>query len=204
MPPVNQPAQKANTKLPGSVWSIPHFRLGVIGIFFYVGVEVAVGSNINLYATSLGTELALAATKMASLYWTGILIGRFIGSFFRNVSAQIQLIICAIGAVALLLITMVTGNPWILVGVGLFHSVMWPAIYTLAMDKLGVYESKGSGVLMIGVVGGGVIPFIQGILADAMHGDWRWTWFFIILGELYILYYGISGYKIKRPVLTNR
>ena len=86
---------------------------------------------------------------------------------------------------------------------GLCHSVMWPAIYTLALDKLGIYTAKASGALMIGVVGGGILPLLQGILADALHGDWRWTWGLILAGEIYILYYGLSGYKAQSATESN-
>lgn len=183
------------TKLSRSVWSFSHLKRGVIGIFFYVGIEVAVGANINLYATELGRDFALQATKMAALYWTGILIGRFAASLYTGISAQRQLIYSSVLAVLLILLAMFLANPWILVGTGLCHSVMWPAIYALALDKLGEYTAKASGVLMIGVVGGGVIPLLQGILADILDGQWRWTWGLIILGELYVFYYGWKGYR---------
>ncbi len=200
MPTVNrasrsttQPTQPTHK----SIWSFPQLRLGVIGIFCYVGVEVAVGANINLYAASLNTTFAAAATKMAALYWAGILVGRFIGSVYTKISSQHQLVYSSIGSVLLLLLAMFFANPWILVAIGLFHSVMWPAIYTLALDKLGIYTAKASGALMIGVVGGGVIPLLQGILADTLQGDWRWTWWLVVAGEIYILYYGLSGYKAQ-------
>lgn len=197
MPAVNVVTRSETQQPHKSIWSFPQLRLGVIGIFCYVGVEVAVGANINLYAISLNTTFAVAATKMAALYWTGILIGRFIGSVYTKISSQHQLIYASIGSVIFLLLTMFFANPWILVLTGLCHSVMWPAIYTLALDKLGVYTAKASGALMIGVVGGGVLPLLQGILADALQGDWRWTWWLVIAGEIYIFYYGLSGYKTK-------
>lgn len=181
-----------------SVWCFSHLRLGVVGIFCYVGVEVAVGANINLYATQLGQNFALAATKMAALYWTGILVGRFLGSVYTRIPGQTQLVFASLGAVALLILSMLLKNPWLLVGTGLFHSVMWPAIYALALDKLGPYTAKASGVLMIGVVGGGIIPFLQGVLADILGGSWRWSWGLVVIGELYILYYGWKGYQIKQ------
>lgn len=197
MPAVPTVPHIASTIKERSIWSFPQLRLGVIGIFCYVGIEVAVGANINLYAISLSTSFAAAATKMAALYWGGILIGRFLASVYPKVSPQHQLIYSSIGAILLLLSTMFLKNPWILVFTGLCHSVMWPAIYTLALDKLDIYTAKASGALMIGVVGGGVIPLLQGILADALQGDWRWTWFLVIAGEIYILYYGLDGYKTK-------
>lgn len=191
---------KTVTNLPAkSIWSFPQLRLGVIGIFCYVGVEVAVGANINLYAASLNSGFASAATKMAALYWGGILAGRFVASVYPKVSPQNQLIYSSIGSSVLLILSMLLSNPWLLVAIGLCHSVMWPAIYTLALAKLGIYTTKASGTLMIGVVGGGVFPLLQGILADTLQGDWRWTWWLIILGELYILYYGLGGYKAKSP-----
>lgn len=189
--------------LPKSVWSFSHLALGVIAIFFYVGVEVAVGANINLYAISLkdgdGNSLftIAEAAKMASFYWGGMLIGRLLGSFVSKISANVQLFVTSIGAGVLVIIAMITNNPWVLVGVGLFHSIMWPAIFALAIDKLGKYTSKGSGALMMGVFGGAVLPFVQGIFADVI-GDWTWTWIIVIIGEVYLLYYALSGYKVRQ------
>ena len=203
MPAINVATRPATQSFRKSIWSFPQLRLGVIGIFCYVGVEVAVGANINLYAVSLNTTLAAAATKMAALYWTGILVGRFAGSLYTKISSQNQLIYSSIGSIILLLLAMFFANPWILVFTGLCHSVMWPAIYTLALDKLGIYTAKASGALMIGVVGGGILPLLQGILADALHGDWRWTWGLILAGEIYILYYGLSGYKAQSATESN-
>ena len=203
MPAINVATRPATRSFRKSIWSFPQLRLGVIGIFCYVGVEVAVGANINLYAVSLNTTFAAAATKMAALYWTGILIGRFAGSLYTKISSQNQLIYSSIGSIILLLLAMFFANPWILVFTGLCHSVMWPAIYTLALDKLGIYTAKASGALMIGVVGGGILPLLQGILADALHGDWRWTWGLILAGEIYILYYGLSGYKAQSATESN-
>ena len=203
MPAINVATRPATQSFRKSIWSFPQLRLGVIGIFCYVGVEVAVGANINLYAVSLNTTLAAAATKMAALYWTGILVGRFAGSLYTKISSQNQLIYSSIGSIIFLLLAMFFANPWILVFTGLCHSVMWPAIYTLALDKLGIYTAKASGALMIGVVGGGILPLLQGILADALHGDWRWTWGLILAGEIYILYYGLSGYKAQSATESN-
>jgi FHS family L-fucose permease-like MFS transporter len=87
-------------------------------------------------------------------------------------------------------------NPWLLVVIGLFHSVMWGAIFTLSVAKLGKYTSIASGVFMIGVVGGAILPLFQGMLADAF--DWRWTWIIVIFGEVFMLYYALIGSKVKQ------
>lgn len=198
MPGVSKTATKTGVALKRNILSFRHLKLGIWGIFFYVGVEVCVGANINMFATNLGKEYAASATHMAALYWSGILAGRLLGSFIKTVSPQTQLVYTSIGSTGLLILAMLTANPWILAGIGLFHSVMWPDIFTLAVDKLGAYTARGSGILMIGVMGGGVLPFLQGILADLFRGDWRWTWIIVVLGELYILFYGLHGYRIRQ------
>lgn len=196
LPNVTVVADKGE-KLAKSVWSFSHLTLGVIAIFFYVGVEVAVGANINLYALDLGGTFAEQATTMAALYWGGMLVGRLCGSFVSKISAQAQLLFTSVGAGVLVVLSMITGNPWILVGVGIFHSIMWPAIFSLAIEGLGKYTSKGSGALMMGVVGGAILPLVQGITADAV-GGWSLTWLIVVVGEAYLLYYAVAGHKVKQ------
>lgn len=195
LPDVTEKAEDGEV-LPKSVWSFSHLALGVGAIFFYVGVEVAVGANINMFAVAEGSTLKQAAL-MASLYWGGMLVGRFLGSFISKIPAQTQLLVTSIGAGILVVLSMLTGNPWLLVAVGLFHSIMWPAIFALAIDKLGKYTSKGSGALMMGVVGGAILPLVQAGLADGL-GDWTWTWIIVVIGEIYLLYYAVEGYKVKQ------
>lgn len=203
LPDIEGSTAAKDEKLPKSVWSFSHLTLGVIAIFFYVGVEVAVGANINLYARSLtdidGNSLFTIkqAAIMASLYWGGMLVGRLFGSFVSKISANVQLLVTSIGAGILVVLSMMTGNPWLLVGVGLFHSIMWPAIFALAIEGLGKYTSKGSGALMMGVVGGAILPFTQGVFADLL-GNWSWTWIIVVVGEIYLLYYALYGYKVKQ------
>ena len=203
LPNIEGSTAEKDEVLPKSVWSFSHLALGVLAIFFYVGVEVAVGANINLYAISLkdvdGNSLYTIgqAAKMASLYWGGMLVGRLFGSFVSKISANVQLLFATIGAGILVALSMITGNPWLLVGVGLFHSIMWPAIFALAIEGLGRYTSKGSGALMMGVVGGAILPFTQGVFADVL-GSWHWTWALVIVGEIYLLYYALHGYKVKQ------
>ncbi len=203
LPDIEGSTAAKDETLPKSVWSFSHLALGVAAIFFYVGVEVAVGANINLYAISMtdadGNSLytIAEAAKMASLYWGGMLVGRLLGSFVSKVSANAQLLVASIAAGILVVLSMMTGNPWLLVGVGLFHSIMWPAIFALAIEGLGRYISKGSGALMMGVVGGAILPFTQGIFADVL-GNWSFTWIIVIIGEIYLVYYALYGYKVKQ------
>ncbi|MBB3698877.1 hypothetical protein KMW28_09140 [Flammeovirga yaeyamensis] len=194
------------SKLTKSVWSFRHLTLGVVAIFVYVGAEVAVGSNIVLHAKTLGleditvnllfTEFTMEAhALMATLYWGSMLVGRLFGSGLAKIPGQTQLLFTAGIALVLTAFGMFTEQLWLLVGIGLMHSIMWGAIFALAIDKLGPYTSKGSGALMIGVAGGAILPWIQGISADALGGSWQWTWVIVILCEAYLVYYALVGYK---------
>ena len=91
---------------------------------------------------------------------------------------------------------MVLDNLWILVSVGLLHSVMWGCIFTLAVAGLSRYTSKASGIFMMGVFGGAVFPLLQAVFADSL-GNWKWTWSIALICELFMLYYGISGCHVK-------
>ncbi|MFI3314493.1 MAG: MFS transporter [Rikenellaceae bacterium] len=197
-----------------SIWSFSHLKLGVIAIFFYVGGEVMIGVNVNLHAIELiengralrflgsenlaigGVELGIPAL-LATLYWGGLMVGRMMSSFISNISARTQLIFTSTLAIILTIIAIFSENLWVLISIGLSHSIMWGAIFTLAVKGLGEYTSKASGVFMMGVFGGAVFPLIQGTLADLL-GSWQWTWSMVIVCEAVILYYALYGSKIKK------
>lgn len=196
LPTIASAVNVEGEKLPRSIWSFRHLVLGVVAIFFYVGVEVAVGTNVVSFAKELGDGFAEKASLMASLYWGGMLVGRLIGAMISKISAKTQLLATSLLAIVLIVASMALKNPWLLIGVGLCHSIMWPAIFSLAVFKLGKYSSLGSSAIMIGVVGGGVLPLVQGGFADIL-GSWEWTWSLIAVCEVFLLYYAISGSKPK-------
>ena len=196
LPAIASTEKKEGEVLEKSVWSFSHLALGVVAIFMYVGVEVCVGNNINLYGQSLGFEPSDAAL-LATIYWGLMLVGRLCGSFLSSISASKQLLITSLGAGLLVLGGMVLNNPYLLAGAGLFHSVMWGAIFSLAIDKLGKYTSAGSGALMMGIVGGAILPLVQGVLADSL-GGWQFTWIIVLIGEAYLLYYALVGHKVRQ------
>jgi len=198
LPEIEETKTVKGEKLEKNIWSFRHLTLGVVAIFFYVGAEVAIGANLNLFAISLGGSFASSAAIMATLYWGGMLVGRLISSSLSSISPQIQLAVTSILASVCILFAIVLNNPWLLVAVGLFHSVMWGSIFTLSVNKLGKYTSKASGIFMIGVLGGSIIPLLQGGLADAF--GWRWTWILIVLSEAFILYYALAGSKVKQSI----
>ena len=158
----------ADAPLERSVWSFRHLTLGVVAIFFYVGCEVCVGANINLYARSS----------------------------LRSISPRTQLTFTTLMALLMLVLALAFNEPWLLVAVGLFHSIMWGAIFTLATTGLGCYTSAASGVFMIGVVGGAVLPLLQGVVADSL-GAWRWSWLIVLFGELVMLSYALAGSRVR-------
>lgn len=203
-----------------NIWSFRHLKLGVIAIFFYVGAEVAVGTNINLHAMemqqssqslsflgnntfSIGNlDLGIPAL-LATIYWGGMMIGRIVSSFFNTIHPRTQLAFSTIMAIILITTAVITNNLWILVSVGLFHSVMWGCIFTLAVKGLNQYTSKASGIFMMGAFGGAIFPLLQGLLADII-GSWQYTWIIIIACELVMLYYAMIGSRIRRRDLQNR
>lgn len=213
LPDIQETRADRGEKLKRSIWSFQHLTLGVIAIFFYVGAEVAIGVNVNLHAMELiesgkglsffgrnhlilwGLDLGIPAL-LATLYWGGLMVGRLIFSVFNNISPRILLTVTTLVATLLTSIAILTNNLWVLVSVGLCHSVMWSCIFTLAIKGLKKYTSKASGVFMMGVFGGAVFPVLQGVLADAW-GGWQWTWLIVVACELVMFYYAQFGSRIK-------
>lgn len=203
----------ANGRAERSIWSFRHLALGVVAIFFYVGTEVSLGVNVNLHAMELidsgsglsffgrhhlvlwGMDLGIPAL-LATLYWGGLMVGRMVFSFFNGISPRRLLTVTTVIASVLILVAMLTDNLWILVSVGLCHSVMWGSIFTLAIKGLKQYTSRASGIFMMGVFGGAVFPVLQGMLADALD-SWQWTWTIALLCELVMLHYALFGSRIK-------
>ena len=178
-----------------SIWSFRHLKYGVITIFFYVGTEVGIGNNMNLHAMDLmGQGYDFSPALLATLYWGGFMVGRMVSAALKNVTPRPMLLFVTVAAIALMLTSMFTENLWLMAAVGLFHSVMWSCIFTLAVDGLKEYTSRASGVFMIGVFGGAVFPVLQGLLADYI-GSWQFTWLIPLFCEFVILWYGLVGYK---------
>ncbi len=178
-----------------SIWSFRHLKYGVITIFFYVGTEVGIGNNMNLHAMDLMSHGAvLSPALLATLYWGGFMVGRMVSASLKNVAPRPMLLTVTMAAIVLMTVSMLAENLLMMAAVGLFHSVMWSCIFTLAVDGLKEYTSKASGVFMMGVFGGAVFPVIQGLLADYV-GSWQYTWLVPLACEFVILWYGLVGYK---------
>lgn len=194
LPDIEGTRAEEGEKLEDSVLSFRHLTLGVIAIFFYVGAEVCIGANINMYAIEMEFY---SPALLATLYWGGMLVGRVVGSSLSKVSPKVQLVVTTSTATVLILLAIILNNLWLLAAVGLFHSIMWGAIFTLSVNKLGKYTNAASGVFMIGVIGGAVFPLLQGLIAD-LSGGWRLSWLMVIACELYMLYYALWGSKVLK------
>ena len=173
-----QIADSDDTSLPGeahgSAWAHRHLVLGVIGIFLYVGAEVSIGSFlINFLGETNIAGLSHAdAAHYVSIYWGGAMVGRFVGfAVMRVVSPGKTLAFNSLVAIALVLAaTFGSGSVamWAILAVGLCNSIMFPTIFSMALNGLGKYTGQGSGLLCMAIVGGAIVPFAQGALADAM------------------------------------
>ena len=194
-------------KLEGNAWQFSHLTMGVLAIFCYVGAEVASGNNLKLYLESLNWDSA-AVTAKISMYWGGLMVGRFVGSsIFKNVDNKKGLTVVSLGAMTLTLLGAflpIEIGVWALTFVGLFHSVMWGYIFGLAIDKLGPYVNQASGFLLMGVFGGAVIPLVQAKLVDVLGGtgaDWKLSFVFIAVCQAYMLFYALVGSKVKKSAI---
>jgi MFS transporter, FHS family, L-fucose permease len=183
----------------GSAWNFRHLRLGAIGIFVYVGAEVAIGSlMINfLGQPSMGGMSHATAAEYVSLYWGGAMVGRLIGFFaLKWISAPKALTFVSVLASALVT-TAILGHGhvalWAIVSCGLFNSVMWPCIFPMSVAGLGKFTSQGSGILITMVVGGAVIPEIQGLLADSF--GYQRSFAIVLACYLYILFFALWGHR---------
>ncbi|HEX4153808.1 MAG TPA: sugar MFS transporter [Steroidobacteraceae bacterium] len=155
------------------------FRFGALCIFLYVGAEVAIGSSIVLYlmqtnVLGLGAE---AAGKHVPFYWGGAMLGRFAGAYLLRVFSPGKILAAdAAIVIALLVISANTEGAisgWTLLAVGLFNSIMFPTIFSLACEGLGPRAAEGSGIICMAIVGGAIVPWITGHAAD-WHG-WRFA-----------------------------
>ena len=181
-----------------SAWGYRHLVLGAIGIFVYVGAEVSIGSFlVNYLGQPFVAGLKEAdAGKFVSFYWGGAMIGRFIGSMVqRKIKPGTVLSFNAILAAFLVITTMLTTGHiamWSILSIGLFNSIMFPTIFTLAIDGLGKHTGEGSGILCMAIVGGAILPVIQGFFADTI--GIHHAFILPVLCYIFIAYYGAKGY----------
>jgi FHS family L-fucose permease-like MFS transporter len=197
LPTIPHAQHKVGEKVNDSIWKHPNLIFGAIAIFVYVGGEVAIGSFLVNYFTQ--PEIAGLTEKVAAsfvaFYWGGAMVGRFIGSaLLQKVSTRGLLGVCAVCAAALVAISMLTTGHtamYSIILVGFFNSIMFPSIFTLGVAELGPLTGDGSGVMIMAIVGGAIIPVAQGAIADRI--GIHHAFFLPVICYLYILFFALSG-----------
>lgn len=183
----------------GGAWRVRHLRLGAVAIFAYVGAEVALGSLLINYLgqPTMGGMSHTAAARYVSLYWGGAMVARLVGFFaLRHVRQARALATVSVLAVGAMTIAAVTHGPvalWAVVSCGLFNSIMWPCIFPMSLEGLGPRTSQASGLLVTMVVGGAVIPALQGLLSD--HFGYQRSFLVVLACYLYVLFFALRGHS---------
>jgi len=224
IPEPNLAKGKTKVKYSHSPWNFRHTVFGVIGIFFYVGIEIGIPGTLNFYladqsangAGILGEASAVAGGVVA-IYWLLMLVGRLVSSVISGkVSSRVQLIVVSMTAIVLIAIAIllpadirismpaysaadgfsmaeVPAKAMFLVLCGLCTSVMWGGIFNLAVEGLGKYTAQASGIFMMMVVGGGIMPLIQNAIANT--AGYMVSYWLVIAMLAYLFFYGTVGCK---------
>jgi FHS family L-fucose permease-like MFS transporter len=216
-----RPGSPGDPVLARNIWTYSHTVLGMVGIFFYVGVEIALAAIAIRFFQEQGISSLETAGLLVTLYYLGIMAGRFVGSALMSViKAQNMLVGLGILGVVLMLVAMFTTGPvaiWSLVLCGVANSIMYPTVFTLGIAELGPLTSKGSGVITIGNVGGAVIPPLFGWISEVIGKHYaiahniqyviggpadkvgiQYAFLLPIVCYLFVAYYGLEGYKPTR------
>jgi FHS family L-fucose permease-like MFS transporter len=199
LPKIEHAQHHLGEKVSDSIWSHPNLIFGAIGIFVYVGAEVSIGSFLVNYFSQpeIGGLTEKVAASFVAFYWGGAMVGRFIGSALLQKMKTGQLLgICAVCAAALVATSMLTTGHFAMYSiilVGFFNSIMFPSIFTLGVAELGPLTGDGSGVMIMAIVGGAIIPVAQGWIADRI--GIHHAFFLPVICYLYILYFALSGSK---------
>jgi FHS family L-fucose permease-like MFS transporter len=182
-----------------SIWRHRHLLLGAMAIFLYVGAEVSIGSFLVNF---LGEKDIMnmpesKAGNYVAYYWGSAMVGRFVGALLQAViRPHLVLALSCVGTISLVVTAVLsTGEVamWSILLVGFFNSVMFPTIFSLSIRGLGKLTSRGSGLLVMMIVGGGLIPPLQGMLADnvGIHSSFLIT----VVCYAYVMWFGWRGYR---------
>jgi FHS family L-fucose permease-like MFS transporter len=189
-----------------SIWNHRWLLLAAVGIFLYVGAEVSIGSFLINYfeLPRIGGLTAQEGAKYVGYYWGGAMVGRLIGSgVLRYLRTGVVLAVTATTAGALVLISMTNHGAlalWAILAVGLFNSVMFPNIFSLGLWNLGPLTSKGSSLMVMAIVGGAVLPELQGKLAD--HIGIQMAFFIPVLCYIYIAIFGFAARNLMTSTVS--
>ncbi len=203
LPEIHESSHTVEVNDGRTIWQAKQTLFGACAIFFYVGAEVGIGSFLINYFElhHIGNMSAASAAHFVGYYWGGAMIGRFIGAVVtRVVKPQLALMFNGSMAILLLCVSMNTSG-YLAMGsilaVGLFNSIMFPTIFSLAIKGLERHTSRGSGLVCLAIVGGAVMPLVQGAVADITDVQAS----FIIPALSYLV---IIGFAMSAPRLTEK
>ncbi|HEU5337437.1 MAG TPA: sugar MFS transporter, partial [Terriglobales bacterium] len=226
LPEIQSAEHHIGEKVNDSVWNHPNLIFGAIAIFVYVGAEVSIGSSIanylaldnighfispgNVASASARYQQALViAAKYISLYWLGAMVGRFIGSaLLQKIRTGSLMAVCASMATLLVVVSVFSHGHlamWAILLVGLFNSIMFPSIFTMGVAELGPLTGDGSGIMIMAIVGGALIPWFVGKVGDLINASYyggalwgqglHYALIIPALCYIYILFFSVSGSK---------
>jgi len=197
LPKIEQAYGRPGEKTNDSIWKHPNLIFGAIGIFAYVGAEVSIGSFLVSYLgqPDIAGFSPQTAAGYVSFYWGGAMVGRFIGAaVLQRIKTGYLLGVCAVCSATLVTVSMLTGGHvamWSMLAVGLFNSIMFPSIFAMGVAELGPLTGIGSGLINMAIVGGAIIPVIQGAVADRLGIHHAFS--LPVICYLYILFYALRG-----------
>lgn len=184
---------------PRSVFGFRNLNLGALGIFFFLGIEIAIASFLTNYIADSLTISEGEANRYVAFYWGGMLVGRLLGVLaLKVIRPHRMLVLNAVIAMGLILLSVSSYGTlavWSLIAVGLFNSVVFAIIFSLAVSGLGKHMTKASGILSTAISGGAFVVVVQGWLIDT--SSWATAFLIPVICYFYIIFYGINGYKSK-------
>jgi len=163
-----------------------------------MGIEIGIPSFFADFANKAGAEITTSTTDMLKFYWGGLMVGRIIGIFvLRKFKASQILTLCALGGALMLGASLVlSGNlaMWLFLGTGLFHSIMWPVIYNLALEDLGPHAKVASGIIATSVIGAAILMPIMGAV-QTLTGTVIAAISFLFIYYIYLIFFAVKGSK---------
>lgn len=200
LPNINEHVDQQQQPGAFSLFEHRHLYFGVLAIFLYVGAEVSIGSYlVNLFLQlDIPAMDEVTAGKMVSYYWGAAMIGRFVGAaVLRFVKPTTLLAINGGLAIVMIIIAVNMEGAlamWSILAVGFFNSIMFPTIFTLAIRGMGEHTGRASGYLCQGIVGGAILPLLQGLAADVI--GLQWSFLVPAVCYLYIAWYALNGSRM--------
>jgi len=197
LPKIESASYSRGDRVNDSIWKHRNLLLGAIGIFSYVGAEVSIGSFLVNYfgLPEIAGLSPKSAAGFVSFYWGGAMIGRFLGApMLRRFKAGYLLAGCAVCAATLVTASMMLGGHtamWSILAVGFFNSIMFPTIFSLGVAELGPLTGNGSGILNMAIVGGAILPVVQGAIADRV--GLHHAFVLPVICYAYILFFALRG-----------